>query len=636
MERASSRLRVLALLVALMFVALSTRLWFLQVLTSSKAVEAATNNSLRHEPTDALRGLVLDRTGTPMVENQGSLEVRVTPNALGDQAEAVIVRLAGLLHVRVSTITSALADKRFYPYQAIPVSEFTDVRVAAYIAEHPEDFPGVDVNDASVRSYPFGAVAAPILGTVGLIQHLDYARLKDQGYGQNDQIGRAGVEQVYERYLHGTKGEQTQIVNANGDVIRSLPSRPAVEGDSLQLTIDATWQQIAEQELQKGMLAARLQHDSNGVSLRANAGAVVILDAKTGAVRAMASLPSFDPRWYVKGLTRDQLSYLSNDQMAPLVDRAYQLTYAPGSTFKPITGLVALHQGLLSLSNYYPCTTTYVHGTDTAHPFTNWEVYQGSISLAKALEISCDTFFEPFGSDFYTYYLNHQLSPNAQPLQRALHAAWGFGSPTGLDLPGEASGTIPDAAYAKAHPELYYKGNWEPFGDILMMIGAGNIAVTPLQLADAYAAIANGGHLCRPYLVDKVADPLGNVVLQRAPRCNKRLPYTAEQLQYIRSALATVVTSGTASCPFSGFPLAQVPVMGKTGTAERGTTKFQDTSWFASMVGPVSAPDYVVVTMVEQGGFGSQTAAPITRNIIEQISGLGVTPRSGCASPPDR
>ncbi len=227
--------------------------------------------------------------------------------------------------------------------------------------------------------------------------------------------------------------------------------------------------------------------------------------------------------------------------------------------------------------------------------------------------------------------MNNQLGENGQVLQKRLRE-WGFGAPSGLDLPAEAPGLVPDAAYAEAHPDRYPFG-WNPGGDILTMIGSGDLQATPLQMARAYAAIANGGRLCRPHLMDRIETSDGRVLRNPPDRCTKTLPYSAGELSYIRNALASVVTSGTAACAFNGFPLSQVSVMGKTGTAERGSSEFQDTSWFAAMVGPVDHPDYVVVTMVEQGGFGGNVAAPITRDVIERLEGISPvdSPHFGCA-----
>jgi penicillin-binding protein 2 len=629
-EKASSRLRVLALLVVMMFLALSTRLWFLQVLAVDRFADDARRNSVRFVYSDPLRGKIYDASGDAIVENRGSLEVRVMRSELGQQGESVILRLSEVLDMEVRELTRRLQNKRYYPYQAIPVASFVDEEVAFYLSEHQDEFPGVSVVPASVRSYPHGRLAAHMLGYVGLIQAEDYERLKDKGYGQNDLIGRAGLEVVYEKHLRGQKGVQKFIVNSDGETIRALGAKQPTPGADLRLTIELDTQRIAEEELRAGLDAARLRRDSSGRPLRATAGVVIVMDADTGGLRAMASLPSFDPSWYVEGLTNVQRNYLNDDGSAPNLNRAIQLGYVPGSTYKPITALAAVKEGIASLSGYYPCTTEYVHPGDTSGAvFTNWEPSNTTMSIAEALRVSCDTVFYKFGSEFYYRFVQNQLGEKGQLLQRALRE-WGYGTPTGIDLPGEAGGLVPDAAWAETRPDLFEYG-WSPGGDILTMIGSSYVTATPLQIAQSYAAIANGGHLCRPHVVDQVVAPDGTVVKDPPDRCDRTIPYSPQQLQYIRTALSTVTTSGTAFCAFNGFPLSQIPVAGKTGTAERGSPDFQDTSWFAAMVGPVSDPDYVVITMVEQGGFGGQVAAPITRSIIERIEGVEDSPRRGCA-----
>jgi penicillin-binding protein 2 len=616
-DKASSRLRVLALLVALMFVALTARLWFLQVLATTTFKNEARDNSVRFAYTEPLRGLILDDQGRPLVVNTSSLEVRVNRQELGDQAEAVVMRLAGLLDVDPAVLRERLATTRFYPFQPIPVAEFVSWKVESYIGEHPELFPGVDVQRVSVRDYPHSRLAAHLLGYVGLINADEYDRLQTKGYGQSDVVGRAGVEQEYEKYLRGNRGVQKFIVNSDGDTIRALAAIDPSAGDDLHLTLDTRLQRAAEQELHDGLMNARGLNDSSGHPLQANAGAVVVLDAKTGGIRAMASLPSFDPSWFVKGLTDDEAAYLSNDNVAPLVDRAVQLPYVPGSTFKPFTGLAAVKEGIASLNGSYQCTTDYVHPGDTSGTvFTNWGPSHAYMSLATALKVSCDTVFYKFGSQFYFDYVNNQLG-TGETLQRDLRQ-WGFGSPTGVDLPSETAGLIPDAAYAEQNPKIFPDG-WIPGGDIRMMIGSAYPEVSPLQLATAYAALGNGGHLCRPHLVDEIVAPNGKIVRRTDKGCDRMVPYTTTELDYVRSALATVTSGGTAACAFSGFPLSSVPVGGKTGTAER--PPHQDTSWFAATV-PANDPEYVVVTMVEQGGFGAQVAAPITRHVIDRIYNL--------------
>jgi penicillin-binding protein 2 len=630
MEKSTSRLRVLALLVVLMFLALSTRLWFLQVLATQRFDKEARSNSVRLVYKDPIRGRILDAEGRDLVVNQSSLELRITPDLLGDQGEAVVLSVSRLTGVPVRQIARELQDTKYVSSQSIPVAEFVPNEVQYFIREHPQQFPGVQVVETSVRSYPFGRMAAHLFGYVHLIDKSRYEALKGSGYGPNDMVGFGGLEESYELYLHGEQGKTRILVNADGETIRKLFSTPPTTGDDLHLTLSAHIQHVAEQALLAGMARARAYHDANGNALRADAGAVVVLDANTGGVVAMASEPGYNPAWYVHGLTPPQTKYLfKNTRVAASLNRATQADYAPGSTFKPITALAAVKEGIASLSGYYPCTSQYKHPGDTSGAvFHNWEPSNTTLSIADALQVSCDTVFDRFGSAFYTRWLqNDPLGEDI--LERDLHQ-WGFEQPTGIDLPAEVTGLVPDPAWASTRPDLFENGAWIPGGDILTMIGSGYVQVTPLQLARAYAAIANGGHLCQPHLVDEITGPDGSLVKRVTGHCDQTVPdITAQQLGYIRGALRSVVTGGTAFCAFQGFPFSQLAVAGKTGTAEREPGK-QDTSWFGAMVGPdPDHPEYVIVTMVEQGGFGGQTAAPITRQVID-----GLYPNIGDASHP--
>lgn len=639
----SSRLRALAVLVTVMFIALTARLWFLQVLAAPELNRKARDNRVSFEYTNPLRGRILDASGDPIVENRSALEVRVSRQDLGDEAEAVLLRLARLLDVPVADLVQELQDPRYLPIQSIPVAEFVETRpvepgditigerVAAYIAEHQRLFPGVTVEPASVRSYPHKRLAAHILGWVGLITADDLEQLGGKGdYGNNDVIGRAGLEKIYERFLRGERGIRRYVVNSDGEILRSLAEVPPEAGADVKLNVEIDDQQAAETALAEGLERARGLKDSQGRQIRANAGVVIVMDADTGAIRATASLPSYSPSWYVKGLSKLQAAYLASDELAPSLNRAIQ-PYVPGSTYKPITALISIDEGVASMSGSYLCSTDYTHPGDTSGAlFTNWAPSNTYMSVAEALRLSCDTVFYRFGSAFYERYVDNQLASDAQALQGDLRR-WGFGEPTGVDMLGEEEGLVPDAAWAEDRPDLFEFG-WVPGGDILTMIGATYPTASPMQMAQAYAAIANGGRICRPTLVDRIVGADGSLVRDIKPKCDRQLPYSQAELQYVRNALAQVTISGTANCAFEGFPLAKVPVMGKTGTAERGSPQFQDTSWFAAIVGPVDDPEYVVITMVEQGGFGGQVAAPITRDVIERIEGLEDSPRPGCGA----
>ena len=324
----------------------------------------------------------------------------------------------------------------------------------------------------------------------------------------------------------------------------------------------------------------------------------------------------------MNGLTDAQARYLFKCPCAPSLNRTMQQDYKPGSTFKPIVALTAVKERVASLGGYYDCPATFTApGDKSGTVFDNWSTANlGFMSIAHALQVSCDTVFDQFGDDFWNRWRQNAFGTNNEAFQRDLRQ-WGFAGPTGIDLPGEAGGVIPDAQFAADHKSEYPYG-WTPGGDILLAIGSGDTLVTPLQMATAYSAIANGGHLCRPHVVDKIVDNSGHLVKTRGRALHPSCPYTQTELAYIRAALATVPEGGTATSAFAGFPLSQYPIAGKTGTAER--PPFQSTSWFSSFA-PANDPKYAVVVMVEQGGYGSQTAAPIVRHIYEHLFGLPVT-----------
>jgi penicillin-binding protein 2 len=646
MERSSSRLKVFAILVAIMFAALSTRLWFLQVLATEVYAQEAQNNSVRTAKTDALRGEIWtsdqyakeeagSSSATPLVTNRKSLEVRVNKQELieSGRAERVLLRLSEMLDIPVEEINDKLADKQYFDYQPKPIAEFVDEEVRFYIEEHADQFPGVDVVDASVRAYPMGTMAAHTLGWVGQIDADQVEEDAYRNYGNSDLVGKTGVELTYEKWLRGRKGVQRYVVNSDGETIRNLGEVDPTPGDNLVLTLDSNVQKSAEVALQEGMERARTIFDDDpdfNKYFEANAGAVVVLDAKTGGVVAMASNPSYDPRWFVRGLKPQEYRYLFKSPRAPALDRAFQQDYIPGSTFKPFTALAAVKEGVADLGSYYGCPAEYVHPGDASETtFHNWSTVDlAARPLNELLKISCDTSFYAWGSEFYNRYVQNQFGENNEPLQRDLRQ-WGFQHPTGLDLPGEVEGLIPDAAWGNApeqkgteqEPGILPFG-WVPGGDILLMIGSGYATVTPLQLAQAYATLANEGKICQPHVVDRIVDDTGETVKKVSGHCGERtVPYTQDQLDYILDALTNVPKlGGTAYSAFQGFPLEQYPIAGKTGTAFRGYP-FQDTSWFAGVV-PANDPQYVVVAMVEQAGFGSDVAAPIVRKVIEGIYGI--------------
>jgi penicillin-binding protein 2 len=630
--RHSARLKVLALLCAFMFAALGTRLWFVQVLAYKTNSTIAREQGTRKVEVPAPRGRILDRNGTVLARNRTSLVVTVNrqelPTDAAQQADE-IRRLAMVLGLSQKEMRGRIETKRYYEFTPVPVAFDVPKKTFFYLGEHRPEFPGVSIVQDSIRDYLEGSLAAHVLGYVGPFSKTEAADPRYAGYSQDDIVGKYGVEQSYERYLQGTKGTVEYQVDSSGRNLGPVPggATPPKAGDDVYLTIDANIQKLASQSLELGMKAARSFH------LPANAGAVIVMDPKSGAVLAMASNPTFDPNWFATGNNKE-----INKLFAPIpkgkqcnatdcasLNRAIQAIYPPGSTFKPFVALSALRNKFATMSgpgSYINCPATYtIPGTQETK--SNWEpVNLGSISLAQALVVSCDTVFYELGWRNWVDWYNHG---EHDKLQNDLRDA-GFGHATGIDIPSEENGIIPDKAFkekAYANDPVSTDRNWQPGDFVNMSIGQGDVKVTPLQLATAYSALANGGTVYRPHVLDKVDTTTGKRVLTAKRRIDGRLPFTKQQMSYVRNALTGVVQgNGTAAGAFRGFPLGRIPVAGKTGTAE--VSPYQPYSWFAAMA-PANDPKYVVVSIVEQGGHGSQSAAPVVRRILDGLFGLPLT-----------
>jgi penicillin-binding protein 2 len=623
-------MKVLAGLVVFMFAALTTRLWFLQVLATDQFVQEANQNQVRLVPLEPLRGEIRDRNGHLLVGNRASTVVTIDRRQVPpDQMDGVLFRLSQLLAVPVQDIVDRLSSVKYLPYQPIPIAEDVPKEMIYYILEHRRLFPGVFYEIDSVRAYPDGELGAHLLGSVG---EISADELKDQsfkGYRPGDIVGKGGVESVYERWLHGSSGTRGIQVNAQGRVLdNNFGSTPATPGDNLVLSLDEKVQKLAEQSLEDGIKLARQTQDSNGDFFKATGGAVIVMDPRNGQVLALASNPTFDPSIFLGGLSKREFGTLTSPKSGyPLLDRAIAGTYPAGSTFKPFIAAAALKEGFASPTGFYGCPPDYHVPIDpTNRKFHNWEaVDHGSITLAEALVISCDTVFYQFGYDFWLKYFR---SGKTNELMQKDLFQMGFGDPTGIDLPGEQAGRIPTEPFLRAtykqYPKVFGKYyGWLPGDSVNLSIGQGFLLVTPLQLAAAYSAIANGGRVFQPHLGLRVETPDGKVVEAVKPKVIGHLPISRRTAEYLRQALTGVPERGTAEFAFQGFPLDQVPVAGKTGTADIPPHS-QPYSWFAAMA-PAGNPRYVVVAMVEQAGHGSTTAAPVVRRILEGLFGFRPT-----------
>ncbi len=651
--RAGTRVKVLVGLVALMFAALTTRLWFLQVLAAEQYKDRAQDNAVRLVEVPAPRGRILDAHGEVLVGNRMSLVVTMNREEAGEDKEEVLFRLSELLDVPADVLGERLDDPRYYVFSPVPLEIDVPQRVVYYLKEHTDAFPGVDVVELPVRLYPHGTLAAHVLGYLGQITEEKLEDPSFAGYEPGDRVGVSGVEAVYEHDLVGTEGVFKYRVNSAGRNLGEIGSREPMPGDDVELTIDARIQEVAEASLERGILAARGVFDPNtNTNLKANAGAVLVMDPRTGAIEAMASYPAFAPSIFTRSITTRgyERRFETANTGYPLLNRVVAGEYPPASTYKPWVTLSALSRRpegggsdarIVSIEQSYPCPPSWTAPYNEDDPeaiqytFNNWtSANLGYMSLSRALSVSCDTVFYPMGYEYWRVFYpppnedeieGNDDQPPREPLQHDLESL-GFGEVTNVDLTGEQGGRVPDAAWkAGIHeefPKLFPEGRWVPGDFVLMTIGQGDTLATPLQVGVAFSALQNEGRLCVPHVLERVVDPDEGVVRAMKPNCKRKLPFKREHLDYVRSALVDVPRGGTASGAFIGFPFSQVWVAGKTGTAE--VLNRQDYSWFAAM-SEAQGEQHVVVALVEQGGHGSTTAAPIVRNIIEGIYGLDQT-----------
>jgi penicillin-binding protein 2 len=635
--RTRTRLKVLAALVVFMFAALTTRLWFLQVLAAPEFAKEAQSNRVRLVPNMPIRGRILDRDGRTLVGERQTQVVLVNRQELGDRSDEVMFRLSQVLDVPAKVLVRRLNNLQYLPYQPVPVAEDVPRDQVFYIAEHPAQFPGVTSETQALRSYPQGDIGAQLLGHIGPITAEEVKADPDLGkLPPTTEVGQAGVEQEYDAYLRGVPGKQVIQVNAQGDVLNSneLGSVPPTNGDNLVLSIDAKVQALAEQSLAEGISVAHNTYDSeSGKYLQATGGAAIVMDPRTGRIVAMASNPTYDPSMWIGGLSQHQYNQIKGSGSVPgaLFNRAIQGAYPPGSTFKTFVGAAALKQHFINEHSALSCPGKYqVPGDTSGTTFSNWNpVNTGYLTLTSALIQSCDTFFYQLGYKFWQAYVHSGYDVDKgtggrEFMQNDL-SRMGFGKTTGVDLPLEAKGIMPTNAYKKAlekeAPAVYGKLPWLPGDYVNMAIGQGFVTTTPLELATAYSAIANGGKIYEPKVAWKIVAPDGHTVERVIhPTVRGRLPISRQEVTYLRNALAGVTRpGGTAAPAFAGFPLSSIPVAGKTGTAD--IVGKQPYSWFACMA-PAPNPKYVVVVMVEQGGHGGTTAAPVARRILQGLFDL--------------
>jgi penicillin-binding protein 2 len=654
-EQTRLRLTFLGLLVVSLFVLLFARLWFLQVMAGERYATLAEVNAVRTVAVEAPRGRILDRHGEAIVRNRFALVVSVQPAEMGDRRDAVLADLADLLGTDVANLEETIERSRVSPLRPKPVAVDVPEDIVFYIHENASTrYPGVYAERLPLRTYPQGTLAAHLVGYVGEISAEELEREERADYRPGDLIGWSGLERTYEAALRGTEGVRRLEVNARGQVLRTLQEDLPVAGADLTLTVDLEAQRLTERALREGIAIARRITDPQGRAdgtYQAPAGAAVVLDARTGAVVSMASYPTFEPERFVGGVSQDYWSWLQDpDSAFPLINRAVQSSYPPGSVYKVVSAAAALEYGYMAPGARLECPGQWEWGPST---YRNWKrTHSGHLTMVEALVESCDTVFYELARRMWNDEQREQ-SEGRESFERLSEQskAWGLGERTGIDLPGERAGVVPgrtwkrdfwenyrDTYCAKAqqlpvgsyaqlvNAELCEEGfRWRGGDAVNMSIGQGDLQTTPLQIALNFAAIANRGPFHRPHLVSTITHRDGTTE-QIEPEVLGELPVSQDTLDYIEQGLLGVTApGGTAGGVFSGFP---VRLAGKTGTAELKPK--QPFAWFAAY-GPVGAggpddPQYVVVALVEEGGGGSETAAPIVKRIFEGLLGLQEAP----------
>jgi len=618
---------VLAALVAVLVV----RLWFLQVVQGDRYQAMAEGNRIREVPLEAQRGNILDRNENELVINRQALCIFVEPTEYEklENKEQEVARLAEMLGMDPGKISSMIEGAEVQPHKPVLIKKDVDPQTWFYIAERQADFPWVTADETPVREYHEGeeTLAAHVLGYLGEISKEQLESLKEKGYKAGDIVGTSGVEAYYEDTLRGEDGKRIVEVDAKGLPLRVLGEEERNPGKTVILTLDKNLQKAVEESLRWGIQKARTYYDKEREkNYAAPAGAAVVLDPRNGEILAMASEPTFNLEDFVGGIDEEEWRKLNDPaNNYPLNDRAIVGQYPPGSTFKVVTAMAALQDlGITAYSPFY-CNHVFSEGEFKDYPKTCWGNH-GALDFRSAIVESCDTVFYHLG---YQFYLNRDKTGWVTRLQDYATLA-GLGKITGVDLPDEFKGRMPTPQWKwefnEGNPDYQ---RWYPGDTVNMAVGQGDILVTPLQLANLYAAIANRGPYYRPHVgkeiltwrgeSDRVIEPtqIGDIT---SPDNNLGISVSKPNLEVVRSALTGVVSgAGTAAGAFYGFPLGQFPVAGKTGTAE--VAGKQPCAWFVCYA-PANDPQYVVVVMIEEGGHGGTAAAPVARRILESIFGL--------------
>ncbi|WP_051940344.1 penicillin-binding protein 2 [Stenoxybacter acetivorans] len=597
------RIMVALGLIVLCFFLLATRFFYLQVIKHSEYSAQANNNRVSQIPTAPIRGEIIDANGVVLAHNYPAYSLEIIPNQLAGELSETIDALRQYVSITDGDLKRFQKFRTDYrSYERIPLKLKLSMTEAGQVAAQLYRFPGVEVNARTFRDYPYGELTAHIIGYIGRISDSDVKELEEnkriQNYRASTHIGKMALENYYESQLHGLPGYQEVEKDAQGRIVRTLKSVPSVTGHTLQLALDIRMQKEAD----------RLMENRRG--------ALVAINPQTGGILALVSKPSFNPSLFIDGIDTETWKSLNEDWQRPLINRATQGLYPPGSTFKPFMGMAALESGQITQTTVLPSPGAWsIPGS--SHLFRDSvRRGHGSANLSRAIQVSSDTFFYRLGYDI-------GIDKTVPYL-----AQFGLGSPTGIDLNHEYQGILPSREWkAKRFAKSSEKvRSWQAADMVSFSIGQGYNAYTPLQMAHATATLANDGVVFRPHVVSKLLDHSNQQITLIDPKPVKTLPFDRSNFEYVKNAMASVLKSGGTAWRV-GTNL-HYTMGGKTGTAQVVQIKqgarynaselaeqHRDHAWFIAFA-PVENPQIAVAVILENGGWGA-TAAPIARSLFD-------------------
>lgn len=616
-DKLTGRFTALGVLVAGVFATLGAKLWSMQLLGSAGYSSEAEDNLYTTVTTPASRGWIYDRTGIPLVKNKISRTV-LADSDVADNSD-VMRRLSTVLGLPLGVVRQRIKDESSGAQNQSIVASSVRLRDIAFISEHSDAFPGVSVEDRTVREYPYGALAAHVLGYTGSPTEDDLKReLKGRSIESADVIGKSGVELYYDSILSGDKGTRKMMVDASGNIVNVISETEPSKGSDLYLTIDAHAQYVADKLLAKTVAPRGDIGTGKGVS-----ACIVGMDLENGGIVVLSSYPTFDPSYLADGIPQDTWElYNSEESHSPFMNRAINGQYAPASTFKAFTSMAGLNYGFATYDSYWTCTGKW-DGFGSGDVQKCWDSNgHGTLNLHEGIVNSCDVVFYEIAKDFYDNGPDGSNKISETALQEYL-GIYNFGKTTGIDLDGESSGLLPTPEWKAEQwrnvpSEAYWRG-----GDFTnMIIGQGDVLVTPLQLVCAYCGIATG-RILKPHLLREVRNSSGDIVLEAQAEVVSEPDVNPDHLAYVRASLHDMLSSHPDLEQL--YASKGLDVAAKSGTAEH--TGKADDAWFAAY-GPYDNPKYAVVCIVEQGGGGSEVSGPIVAEVLSALCGTDASSSS--------